>query len=87
MTLTFANGHGMHSSDGAPLRTFELARYDGRYSPATAEIVSDNIIKITSTNMSESQPRYVRYGWQPFTRANLVNADNLLGHNVQAPRK
>ena len=77
VTLTFANGHGMHSSDGAPLRTFELARYDGRYSPATAEIVSDNIIKITSTNMSESQPRYVRYGWQPFTRANLVNADNL----------
>jgi len=75
----------MHSSDGAPLRTFEMACYDGRYYPAKAEIVSDNIIKLTSTHMSESQPRFVRYGWQPFTRANLVNADNLPASTFKLP--
>lgn len=85
VTLTFANGHGLHSSDGAPLRTFEMARYDGRYYPAKAEIVSDNIIKLTSTHMSDSQPRFVRYGWQPFTRANLVNADNLPASTFKLP--
>lgn len=72
VTMQYADG--LHTSDGQPLRTFEIAEIDGLYYPATAEII-ENRIKLT--NMDIKQPRYVRYGWQPFTRANLVNSDNL----------
>ena len=27
--------------------------------------------------MNIKKPRLVRYGWQPFTRANVINADSL----------
>lgn len=75
IVLTMANGDGLRSSDGLPLRTFEIAGTDGFYRTATAEITYDNKIKIY--NMDISKPRLVRYGWQPFTRANLVNSDGL----------
>lgn len=73
--LTMDYGQGMHSSDGAPLRTFEIAEVDGKFYPATATVVGPNRIKLT--NMDITTPRYARYAWQPFTRANLVNADEL----------
>ncbi|MDE7461077.1 MAG: cyclically-permuted mutarotase family protein [Paramuribaculum sp.] len=73
--LTMEYGEGMHSSDGAPLRTFEIAEIDGKYYPATATVVGPNRIKLT--NMDITTPRYARYAWQPFTRANLVNEDEL----------
>ncbi len=68
-------GVGMHSSDGSPLRTFEMTETDGLYQSASAEVIGNNRIKLT--NMNIKQPKYIRYGWQPFTRANLVNSDNL----------
>lgn len=73
--LTMEYGQGMHSSDGAPLRTFEIAEVDGKFYPATATVVGPNRIKLT--NMDITTPRYARYAWQPFTRANLVNDDEL----------
>lgn len=72
--LTFDCGEGMHSSDDKPLRTFEIAETEGVYYPATAE-VTGNQIKVVSEKVKN--PRYVRYGWQPFTRANLVNGVGL----------
>lgn len=72
--LSFDYGQGMKSSDGKTLRTFEVAEIDGLYYPATAEIIGEQV-KIYSKNVSK--PRYVRYGWQPFTRANLVNQASL----------
>lgn len=73
--LTMEYGEGMHPANGSALRTFEIAEFDGVYKPATAEIIDNNRIKLT--NMDIKEPRFVRYGWQPFTRANLVNSDNL----------
>lgn len=75
IVLTMNYGKGMKTSDGAAVRTFEIAATDGLYYPATAEIIADNKIKLT--NMDITNPRFVRYAWQPFTRANLVNSDNL----------
>lgn len=72
--LTFDYGEGMHSADGQPLRTFEIAETDGLFEPAVAE-VEGNRLKVY--NKKIKHPRYVRYGWQPFTRANLVNAAGL----------
>lgn len=72
--LTFEHAEGMHSSDGKPLRTFEVAEFDGLFEPATA-VVEGNRLKVKSSKVKH--PRYVRYGWQPFTRANLVNESGL----------
>lgn len=72
--LTFDYGEGLHSSDGNPLRTFEVAEIDGLFEPAVAE-VEGNQLKVYSKKIEK--PRYVRYGWQPFTRSNLVNGAGL----------
>lgn len=73
--LTMEWGKGMKSSDGLPLRTFELAETEGAYLPASAEVINDSTLIIK--NMNIKNPRFVRYGWQPFTRANLVNGEGL----------
>lgn len=70
--MEYANG--LTTSDGKAPRTFEVAQIDGIYYPVEASL-SDN--KIILTNMDITNPRYVRYAWQPFTRANLVNSDSL----------
>lgn len=72
--LTFDYGEGLHSSDGKSIRTFEIAEIDGLFEPAVAE-VEGNRLKVYNKNIQN--PRYVRYGWQPFTRANLVNGAGL----------
>lgn len=73
--ITFDYGADMHASDGQPLRTFEIAEYDGQFVPAQAEVTDAQTIRIKSELIKH--PKYVRYGWQPFTRANLVNGDAL----------
>lgn len=73
--LEMEYGRGMKTSDGAEPRTFEIAEVDGIYYPAKAEFIADN--KIMITNMDITNPRYVRYAWQPFTRANVVNDEEL----------
>lgn len=72
--LSFEFGEGMTTSDGEPIRTFEVSGDDGLFYPAHA-IVEKNEIKVWSDNVQK--PIAVRYGWQPFTRANLVNAAGL----------
>lgn len=59
------------TEDGGELRTFELAGEDGIFHPATARIEGDKVI-VTAAEITN--PMYVRYGWQPYTRANLCGA-------------
>ncbi|MBQ7684283.1 MAG: sialate O-acetylesterase, partial [Bacteroidaceae bacterium] len=72
--VTFDYADGLQSSDGQSLRTFELAEYEGEFHPARSEIVGD---KIRLTSKEVKHPHFVRYAWQPFTRANLINAAGL----------
>lgn len=72
--VSFDYADGLRSADGAPLRTFEVAEEEDRYVPAQAQVEA-GCVKVWSDQLQH--PRYVRYGWQPFTRANLVNADGL----------
>lgn len=72
--VSFDYAEGLRASDGKPLRTFEVAETEGVYYPATAEVVG-NRIKVYNKNVKN--PLHVRYGWQPFTRANLVNGAGL----------
>lgn len=73
--VSFDYGEGLHGADGGRIRTFEVAEYDGLYYPAEAEAVDDGFLRVWSGEVKT--PRYVRYGWQPFTTANLVNGEGL----------
>ncbi len=77
-------GEGMHASDGGEIKGFELAHDDGIFFPAQAEVV-DGVLRISSPEVSD--PRYVRYAWQPFTHANLVNQDNLPASTFRLTRE
>ena len=74
VAVTFAYGEGLTTSDKQALRTFEVAETEGLYYPAQATIYNN---KVYLTSEKVARPRYVRYGWQPFTRANLVNGEQL----------
>ena len=62
------------SVEGERLRTFEIAGDDEIFYPAEA-VVEGNQVKVWAKEVKE--PKIVRYGWQPFTRANLVNEEGL----------
>lgn len=72
--LSFDYADGLTTSDGKPIRTFEVAGEDELFYPAQA-VVENGKLKVWSDKVKN--PKTVRYGWQPFTRANLVNNAGL----------
>lgn len=74
LIVSFLYADGLQTSDGKAPSCFEIAEEDGLFQPATATIEGS---KVRLTSPTLKHPRYVRYAWQPFTRANLVNADHL----------
>lgn len=72
--LTFSHADGLRSSDGKPVRGFELAGRDGQFSPATA-VVKGKTVKLTADFVDE--PVEVRYNWAVYAEPNLVNRHNL----------
>lgn len=79
--VTFDYAEGLTTSDGAPIHTFEIAANEGLYYPAQA-VVENGKVKVWSDQVSH--PRLVRYGWQPFTRANLVNGEGIPASTFRA---
>ena len=74
LIVSFDYADNLCTSDGKQPSTFEIAEEEGMYYPATA-VIEGNTVRLTSSEVKN--PRYVRYGWQPFTRANLINGDAL----------
>ena len=74
LIVSFLYADGLQTSDGKSPSCFEIAEEDGLFQPATVTI-EGNTVRLTSPTLKH--PRYVRYAWQPFTRANLVNGDQL----------
>lgn len=72
--VSFERAGGLRTADGHAPITFEVAEYEGRYFPARATIKGSMIVLDCP---EVSRPRYVRYGWQPFTRANVINGEGL----------
>ena len=75
IVLTFDYAKGMTTADGTALRTFEIADEHGLYYPADRIEIKGNTIHLQSGQVKH--PTRARYGWQPFTRANLVNSEGL----------
>lgn len=74
LIISFLYADSLQTSDGKAPSCFEIAEEDGLFHPATATI-EGNTVRLTSPSIKH--PRYVRYAWQPFTRANLINGDQL----------
>ena len=79
--VEFDYADGLTTSDGNPLRCFEVAETDGLFYPAEAEI-SGGKVRLSSDKVRTLH--FVRYAWQPFTRANMVNADGLPASTFRA---
>ena len=75
IVLTFDYAEGMTTADGKALRTFEVADEHGLYHPADKIEIKGNTIRLQSKQVKH--PVRARYGWQPFTRANLINEQGL----------
>ncbi|MBR3884595.1 MAG: sialate O-acetylesterase [Bacteroidaceae bacterium] len=73
--ITFENSDGMHLSNGDNITTFELAGEYGKFYPAEVVKIDNNSIYVESSKVAN--PLRVRYAWQPYTTANLVNLQGL----------
>lgn len=71
---TFYAGKGLQTSDKQVLRGFEIAGSDLIFRKASARIRGSKVL-VSSEQVPE--PKYVRYAWEPYTRANLTNAAGL----------
>lgn len=74
--VKYAHADGLSTSDGQAPRTFELAGENGKFYPAQAYIDAESA---TITLVCRELPvaTQMRYGWQPYTTANLINKDGL----------
>jgi sialate O-acetylesterase len=75
VNICFENGDGMHTSDGKELRGFELADESDIFYAVDKVSIEGNVIKLSSERVKT--PVKVRYAWQPYTTANLVNGEEL----------
>ena len=73
--LTLAAPMRLTTSDHQPMRTFEMAGVDECFYPATADVTAGGQIVLSSSAVPT--PRYVRYGWQPFSEGNVVSSQGL----------
>ena len=82
--VSFDYADGLKASEGEELCTFELAGEDQVFYPAKA-VIEGKQVKVWSMYVKE--PKIVRYGWQPFTRANLVNGAGLPASTFRSDAK
>ena len=74
VVVTFEHGEGLRPSSGTEVIGFELAGKDRLFHKAACRLEGDKAV-LSSPEVKE--PVYVRYAWEPYTRANLVNSAGL----------
>lgn len=77
---------GLRSRNGLPLTDFTIAGADGKFVPASAQIV-ENKIEVMSPEVAA--PRAVRFAWHESAQPNLVNGAGLPAEpfRTDAPRR
>lgn len=73
LEISFDHAGKLGTSDSKPVRELEIAGKDGIFYSAEGKIQENKII----VNTIIQDIIYVRYGWKPFSRGNLVNEDGL----------
>ncbi|RYX84132.1 sialate O-acetylesterase [bacterium] len=74
LVVSFNHAVGMRPKNGEAMRGFQIAGADGQFFDALARIEGTSVML---ENVAVPHPLQVRYGWQPFTDANLENASGL----------
>jgi len=76
--VDFGHQTGLHASEGETIIGFEvLDAADGLYHCVEAQVIPGTSEMIYLDVSTLREPAMVRYAWQPYTRANLVNGDGL----------
>ncbi len=75
VTLRFEWGKGLHGAANHAIEGFELCGENGSWHKAGVESASDGTLTLTCPAVKV--PKQVRYAWQPYPHANLVNAEEL----------
>lgn len=68
--LSFTHASGLRTADRKEPVGFEIAGKDGCFFPARA-VIRGNSVEVSAPQVPD--PLHVRYAWQSFSRANLVN--------------
>ena len=71
--VRFDHAVQLKTTDGKPLREFEIAGQNGVFEPVKVVINGNEIVIQTKIPDVEK----VRYGWNPFSRGNLANEEGL----------
>ena len=82
LAVDFGAQTGLHASDGGAIVGFEVQdAADGLFHPVEATVDIDAVVsdgnRVFLDCSALKTPIAVRYAWQPYTRANLVNAEGL----------
>ena len=81
--IDFYPQEALRSADGGPIVGFEVQdAADGLFHPVSAE-VTGGLVRLDCAAIRA--PKAVRYAWQPYTRANLVNATGLPASTFRLP--
>lgn len=76
--VDFGPQTGLHASEGDAIVGFEvLDATDGLYHPVEAQVLPGASEMVCLNVSTLREPAMVRYAWQPYTRANLVNGAGL----------
>ena len=86
LCVRFRYAEGLHGAQGASIRGFEIAGADGRYFPAEVRVMAGGAAgdALLLSSPQVPLPCLVRYAWEPFPHANLVNADDLPASTFRA---
>lgn len=71
--ISFDHASGLKTADSKPVRELEIATADTVFYPTHGSILGDKIIIDTK----DQDIKFVRYGWRPFSRGNLINGNGL----------
>lgn len=71
VTVSFHWSRGLDAP--GEIQGFELAAHDGCFFPAKAQIEGDTIVLTVPGELGKEAPSLVRYGWAPYSTANLYN--------------
>ncbi len=81
--VDFSQQDALRSADGGPIVGFEVQdAADGLFHPVAAQVLG-GMVRLDCSAIR--RPIAVRYAWQPFTRANLVNATGLPASTFRLP--
>lgn len=74
LAVHFLFSNGLKTSDGSEVKDVQIAGTDRVFSKANTKIVDDVLLVWSSHAKS---PRYVKYGYTPYSEGNLINGDGF----------